>query len=308
MAEIVTSFCSSTIVRIAPNHLPGNQVARATWGQAHASQLFKVINVRSGVDIQTANVTEGAHQSTATGALAMLPLPVIWRDQRGDDVFLNHACIQPFAGTINPDQLVEALVFNESELSEDAARLIRFRFEFVDPALMPHSDRTDRAAWAHRLDDELSTKPVLERLVSRHWLARENAKRLSANDRAVILENTVSARIFNPSYRKGARTGPDKQENDVDTQTKEALALEHQAFPVDVINRRGKHFLQEFEKAFSNSRDLRAIVADLRARHVECGGEKEDDVKWYLATRDNFGEFKEALAYLCKYYEVSIDE
>ena len=308
MAEIVTSFCSSTTVRIAPNHLPGNQVAPATWGQAHASQLFKVINVRSGVDVQTASVSEGRRQLTDTGAVTLLPAPVIWRDQRGYDVCLNYACIERFAGVFNPDQLIEALVFNEQDLSEDAARLIRFRFEFLDPALMPHSGPTERAAWAHRLDDELNTNPALVILVDRYWLARENTKGLSASDKACILENIISARIFNPSYRNKRDVEPRRQEDDASTQTKEPAVLEIPSLRQDVVNERRAEFRREFAKNFSNARDVTAIVGELRERHVECGGKKKDDVSWYLATRDNFGEFKEALAYLCKYYEVSIDE
>jgi len=310
MTKIVSNLLIGTVARVSPTHLPGNQLEKAAWGQAHAGQLFRVTNIRSGVDIQTANVPEGGCQLTDTGAVTLLPAPVIWRDQRGHDVCLNYACIERFAGVFNPDQLIEALVFDEQNLSEDAAHLIRFRFQFVDPALMPHSDRTDRAAWAHRLDDELSTNLALETLIAQHWLARENGKRLSATDRAGILENTVSARIFNPSYRNRRRASPDGQENDGSTQTKEPLVLESRALSTEAINHRRKHFPMEFEETFNDARDLKSIVRDLKEKHVQCGGDKvnPEDVRFHLITRDNFTEFKKALDYLCEYYGVSIYE
>ena len=310
MTKIVSNLLIGTLARVSPSHLPGNQYEKATWGQALAGQLFRVTNIRPGVDIEASTSSKGDYPSTDTGAVTLLPVPVIWRNQRDHDVCLNYACIERFAGIFNPNQLVEALVFSEQDLSEDAARLIRFRFEFVDPALSPHSDRTDRTAWAHRLNDEISTNPVLETLIARHWLDRESSKRLSATNRASILENIVSARIFNPSFRNRKRTNPDSQENNASTQAKEPLILEKRALPREVMRLRRDQYSEEFGKTFESARDLRSIVNELKKKHVQCGGIKVDreDVNLHLITRNDFKEFKEALDYLCEYYGVSVYE
>lgn len=310
MTTIVSKLLISTMARVSPSHLPGNQLEEAAWGQARAGQLFRVTNVRSGVDIEAGTPSEGDRQSIDTGAVTLLPAPVIWRDQRGQDTCLNYACIERFAGVFNPDQLIEALVFNAQDLSEDAARLIRFRFEFVDPALMPPSGRMDRADWARRLDDELRLDPVLESLVVRHWLAREKGKRLSATDKVGILENIVSSRILTSSYRSGGNADPGTQKNDTPAEVKEPLILKIPNVSSDVFKRRSNYFLEQFGKGCENVRDLRSIIQDLKKKHVQLGGDKvkETDIGFYLGTRDNFEKFKEALTHLCEYYEVSINE
>lgn len=310
MTTIVSKLLISTMARVSPSHLPGNQLEKAAWGQARAGQLFRVTNVRSGVDIEAGTPSEGDRQSIDTGAVTLLPAPVIWRDQRGHDTCLNYACIERFAGVFNPDQLIEALVFNAQDLSEDAARLIRFRFEFVDPALMPPSGRMDRADWARRLDDELRLDPVLESLVVRCWLAREKGKRLSATDKVGIIENIVSPRILNSSYRNRGNADPDAQGNDSSSQTKEPLVLKIPHVPKNSVKRRRDYFLRRFEKDFEHARDLRSITKDLKEKHVQYGGDEVDpkEIGVYLATRDNFEKFKEALTHLCEYYEVSINE
>jgi hypothetical protein len=310
MTTIVSKLLISTMARVSPSHLPGNQLEKAAWGQARAGQLFRVTNVRSGVDIEAGTPSEGDRQSIDTGAVTLLPAPVIWRDQRGHDTCLNYACIERFAGVFNPDQLIEALVFNAQDLSEDAARLIRFRFEFVDPALMPPSGRMGRADWARRLDDELRLDPMLESLVVRHWLAREKGKRLSATDKVGILENIVSPRILNSSYRNRGNADPDAQENGSSAQAKEPIILKIPNISSDVVNRRSNVFLEKFAEHFENARDLRSITKDLKEKHVQYGGDEVDpkEIGVYLATRDNFEKFKEALTHLCEYYEVSINE
>ena len=298
MRIIVSTLLRKTIFRVAPVHLPADQIEPAVWGLASAGDLYRVTNVRSNIPISQRTTSGNNAMMNDSESVSLFPMPVIWRNRKGYDVCLNHACVQRYAGVFNPQQLIEVLVLSEEDLTADAARLVQFRFEFIDPALMPSSNRTTRTAWAARLQDEFEQNTGLESLVAYYWLGRQSSKGLSANDKAGLLENAVSANLFYPSYRENKTSAPPVKGSPLDLAPPEV----DRAVAVQNV----EHFRSEFNRRFEDARPLTDIVRDLDQKHSEAEAQpkKNNKIAKYLASRKNFDEFQDALYLACRYYGV----